>query len=111
MVVIADNATVNSAALGDEVVGEQHDQSANPVSTDVAAERIANLLRETRTRPVAGRKKEPLGVLLTANVELVGLRGQAVLVTWRIYQAGGTTALFGKWLGTTAAYRLVAGTD
>ncbi|HEX7461825.1 MAG TPA: hypothetical protein VF317_06600, partial [Dermatophilaceae bacterium] len=47
----------------------------------------------------------------TANVELVGLRGQAVLVTWRIYQAGGTTALFGKWLGTTAAYRLVAGTD
>lgn len=86
------------------------DENGDPVPADVAAERVVKLLHETRTQPLDG-KLDPLGVLLTINVELEGLRSQPVLLTWRIFQAGGNTPLFGNWLGTTPAYRLDASTD
>jgi hypothetical protein len=86
------------------------DENGDPVSADVAAERVVKLLHKTRTQPLGG-KLDPLGVLLTINVELEGLRNQPVLLTWRMFQAGGNTPLFGNWLGTTPAYRLDASTD
>lgn len=86
------------------------DENGDPVSADVAAERVVKLLHKTRTQPLDG-KLDPLGVLLTINVELEGLRNQPVLLTWRMFQAGGNTPLFGNWLGTTPAYRLDASTD
>jgi FHA domain len=84
------------------------DPDGNPVSVEVAAERVVKLLGETRTEKAAGGKLEPLGAVVDVNVELEGLRGRPVLLTWSIWQQGGETRLFGKWLETTAAYRLEA---
>jgi hypothetical protein len=86
------------------------DENGDPVPADIAAERVVKLLHETRTQPLDG-KLDPLGVLLTINVELEGLRNRPVVLTWRMFQAGGNTPLFGNWLGTTPAYRLDASTE
>jgi FHA domain len=84
------------------------DPEGKPVSVEVAVERVVKLLGETRTAKAAGGKLEPLGAVVDVNVELEGLRGRPVLLTWSIWQQGGETRLFGKWLETTAAYRLEA---
>jgi hypothetical protein len=90
-----------------------------PVPPDVAAERIVQLLGQTRTvdtpveRPdgTSGPKKpavrtEPVGVVVRADLEISGLRGQPVLLAWQVWQEGGRTRLFGRWLKDSLAYRL-----
>jgi hypothetical protein len=44
-------------------------------------------------------------------MELAGLRGQPVFLSWSIFQDGGHTSLFGKWLNNFVAYRLEATTN
>ena len=58
-----------------------------------------------------GTQSEPLGELVNVNVELSGLRGQPVLLLWSIFQKGGQSNLFGKWLSDFVAYRLAATTN
>ena len=48
---------------------------------------------------------------MSVKVELAGLRGQPVFLSWSIFQKGGQTNLFGKWLSDFAAYRLEATTN
>jgi hypothetical protein len=86
-------------------------EDGNPVAPEVAAERVVELLGETRTVDAGAGKLEPLGAVVDVNVELEGLRGRPVLLTWSIWQQGGETRLFGNWLGTTAAYQLEATSD
>ena len=57
-----------------------------------------------------GNKQVPLGELVSVNLELVGLRGQPVLMSWSIFQKGNHTDLFAKWR-SFAAYRLEATTN
>jgi hypothetical protein len=85
----------------------------------VAANRLIGILGATRTvieRPGTqsggpGTQSEPLGELVNVNVELSGLRGQPVLLLWSIFQKGGRSNLFGKWLSDFVAYRLAATTN
>ena len=56
-------------------------------------------------------KRDPLGELVSVNMELAGLRGQPVFLLWSIFQEGGHTSLFGKWLNNFVAYRLEATTN
>jgi len=56
-------------------------------------------------------KRDPLGELVSVNMELAGLRGQTVFLSWSIFQEGGHTSLFGKWLNNFVAYRLEATTN
>ena len=57
-------------------------------------------------------KRVPLGELVSVNVELVGLEGQPVMLSWSIFQEGGQTNLFGNWLsGHIVAFRLEATTN
>jgi hypothetical protein len=56
-------------------------------------------------------QKDPLGELVSVNLELVGLRGQPVLLSWSIFQEDGHTNLFGTWLRDFVAYRLEATTN
>ena len=58
-----------------------------------------------------GTQSEPLGELVSVNVELSGLRGQPVLLLWSIFQKGGGGNLFGKWISDFVAYRLAATTN
>jgi hypothetical protein len=58
-----------------------------------------------------GSKQVPLGELISVNLELAGLQGQPVLMSWSIFQEGSHTNLFGKWLNDFAAYRLESTTN
>src|SRR5664279_3275933 len=100
-----------------------------PVTPDVAAQRVAEMFDHVRMaaapadtpasssapapttdqQPVS--RKEPLGVEVDANVELSGLRDQAVWLHWSVYPATGGTRLFGKWLGSVVADQLIPSTD
>jgi hypothetical protein len=97
-----------------------------PVSAVAAASSIIGILGQTRTvnAPPSGpsgapsgpsgapnAQKVPLGELVNVNLELVGLRGQPVLLSWSIFQGSSHTSLFGKWLRDFAAYRLEATTN
>ena len=58
-----------------------------------------------------GSRRVPLGELVSVNLELVGLRGQPILLSWSIFQEGSQANLFGKWLSDFASYRLEATTN
>jgi hypothetical protein len=48
---------------------------------------------------------------VTADLELAGLRGKPVLLSWSMWQQGGNKRLYGDWLNRNLAYRLEATTD
>ena len=63
------------------------------VSPTVAASRIVGVLSNTRTASGAGNSQsgqdnqsEPLGELVSINMELEGLKGQPVFLSWEIFQ-------------------------
>ena len=56
-------------------------------------------------------KRQPLGELISVNLELAGLRGQPVYLSWSIFQQSGPSHLSEKWLGNFVAYRLEATTN
>ena len=95
------------------------DPSGGLVPPVVAAIRLIGILGQTQT--VSGtpsnnsgtpsNKRDPLGELVSVNMELAGLRGQTVFLSWSIFQEGGHTSLFGKWLNNFVAYRLEATTN
>jgi hypothetical protein len=79
----------------------KHDQ---PVAQSAVADSIIGILGQTQTIPSSqngtpSSKRDPLGELVSVNLELVGLRGQPVLLSWSIFQQGNKTSPFGKWLG------------
>jgi hypothetical protein len=88
------------------------------VEPEVAAERLVELLRNTRAggdgSPAGdgSSAREPLGVLVTVNLELIGLRDQEVQLTWSMLAARGAhKRLYGDWLNDNLAYRLKAGSN
>jgi hypothetical protein len=108
------------------VIGGMVDQHGNQVSPAVAAESILAILGQSQTVSVGpdsqggasgsqsgvlGSKQVPLGELISVNLELIGLRGQPVVMSWSIFQEGSHASLFGKWLNNFAAYRLDATTN
>jgi hypothetical protein len=59
----------------------------------------------------SGSRWQPLGELVSVNLELAGLKGQTVVLSWSIYPENGSNSLPKQWLGDFVAYRLVATTD
>lgn len=59
----------------------------------------------------SGSHLQPLGELVSADLELAGLKGQPVFLSWSIFPENGSTQLSGKWLGEFVSYRLVATTE
>ena len=51
-------------------------------------------------------KWQPLGEIVSVNMELAGLKGRPVFLSWSIFQEGGQNHLPGNWLGNFVAYRL-----
>ena len=90
------------------IVAESVDQQGEPVPPDVAAQRVVELLRDTR---VGGDGDEPLGVVIATDIELEGLRGKTVLLTWSMWQQSGGARLHGDWLDERLAYSLEATTE
>lgn len=83
------------------------DENGGRASPEEAAERLVNILKETRTTGA----KEPLGVVVAVDVELVDMRDKSVFVSWSMWQVGGAKRLYGEWLNTNFAYRLRATSD
>jgi hypothetical protein len=54
---------------------------------------------------------EPLGELVNVGVELDGLKGQVVVLSWSIFPKDSQTLLPKEWLGNFVSYRLMATTD
>jgi hypothetical protein len=53
-----------------------------------------------------------MGELVSVDMELAGLQGQPVLLSWSIFQQdGGQNHLSGNWRGNFIAYRLKATTN
>jgi hypothetical protein len=72
-----------------------------------AAPRVDSVLRSLRRTPSG----EPLGVLVSFDVELLGLRDEEILVRWSIWNESGPRRLFGDWLSSNVAYRLTASSE
>ena len=91
---------------GSNVVGKD----GQPVPPAQAAQQFAARLADVRTQPVEGRL-DPLGVRVTVDMEIEGLRDQPLLLYWRMVPAGGTTPLAPDWGRPTASYIVTAGTE
>jgi hypothetical protein len=80
------------------------DKHDHPVPQAVVAKSIIGILGQTKTvlssqSGTPSSKRDPFGELVSVNLELVGLRGQPVLLAWSIFQQGNKTNPFEKWLG------------
>jgi hypothetical protein len=91
-------------------VAEPTDPDGNPLPPAVAAKTLAARFDAGRSAPLHG-KRDPVGALVTVNMDLQGLRGQHLLLFWRLFPADGTRPLPHGWWKTTVAYRLTPGTD
>ncbi|WP_141974675.1 hypothetical protein [Saccharothrix saharensis] len=89
------------------VVGNAVDPQGNPAPPRAIVDRVLKLLGDSRK--VEGGH-EPVGVVVSADVELVGLRGKPVMLTWSMWQTSGESRLHGDWLNSNLAYRLEART-
>lgn len=81
------------------------------VSAQEVEDRLADLLRHTRTVVGGNGKRVPVGVEVAFVVALEGLRGADVYIRWSIHEAGSKHRLFGKWLATNVAYKLKVNSD
>jgi hypothetical protein len=68
------------------------------------ADTIAKILNDSASEPVGpgqsnGRsaRKQPLGELISVGLELAGLQGQPVFLSWSIFPENGQTQLSGNW--------------
>lgn len=100
------------AAMRSLIAQDPVDPNGEVVEPGVAAERILTVLKQTRTiggRP--GGKAEPVGLRISVNLEVVGLRGEPLFLSWSVLQRSGNTALPKAWRSTNLGYRLQATSD
>jgi hypothetical protein len=85
------------------------DEHGDPVPPEVAAQRLVARLETVRSLPTP-EGLDPLGVRTTVNLEVEGLRGEALLLYWRLV-ADGAAPIPAEWLSWVPAYELTAGTE
>jgi hypothetical protein len=92
--------------------GQSKAPDGTPVEPEVAAERLVKLLRNTRRTDGGGsRAREPLGVFVTVNLDLIGLRDREVLLSWSMVGGNEAERVHGDWLNDNLAYVLKATSD
>jgi hypothetical protein len=89
------------------VSGAATNATGDLIPENRVAPRLLSLLKSWRTSPTG----DPLGVLVSFDVELLGLRDKDVLVRWSIWKTSGGQPLFGPWLSRNVAYRLKASAE
>ena len=113
----ADPGTRTAADPGTRTAADPGTRTAADPGTRTAADPGTRTAADPGTRTAAGRAagsgtlKQPLGELVSVNVELAGLQGQPVLLWWTIFQKGGQDRLPGEWDHNFVAYRLEATTN
>jgi hypothetical protein len=94
--------------------GGQHGSGTAGDATRAATAARKSELRGLRTVKVSGKgpaTREAVGVVVSVDVDLGGLRGKPVLLSWQMWQVGTGKRLFGDWLNEHLAYELTADTD
>jgi hypothetical protein len=82
------------------------DENGSPVPPQKAAEQLAARLATVRSTPTR-EGQDPLGMRLTVNLEIEGLRDQTLLLYWRLVQ-GGPAPVPGAWAEWIPAAELIA---
>jgi pectin methylesterase-like acyl-CoA thioesterase len=86
----------------------QTDDQGKRLTTEQVIQRQDKLFKTMRTVKVARtHKADPVGVVVTADIELEGLRGKDVRLSWAMWQKNGDT-LGPDWLTEHLAYRMKA---
>jgi hypothetical protein len=88
------------------------DVQGRALTEEQIVDRHVATFKKLRTGKAKGsRKAQPVGVVVNANVELGGLRGKPVHLSWSMWQKDGGGQLYGEWLNERLAYRIVATSD
>lgn len=103
-------STIMTLASQMPVNPEGSESSAEDVADRLAAF-FANVRSANPRRSDRPTTPEPLGASVNANIELVGLSGEEVDLSWSIFRQGDGVPLFGRWLEDIPVYRLRPGTD
>jgi hypothetical protein len=93
--------------IGGVVEGAATDENGNQVDPAVQARRVLEIIDDAR-KSSGG---EPVGVLVTVDAVLVGLRDEPVQLRWAMWQATGGGRLHGGWLNDHLVYRMRPDTD
>lgn len=105
----AENADDDQIVEVPLTVGETLGSDGKPLSPKRAAAKLAAKLDAGRSVQHKGRR-DPVGALVTFNLELDGLRGRPLLLYWRMFRVDGSLPPKG-WRKLTLAYRLTPGTE
>ncbi len=87
------------------------DEQGRTVRPATAARRLADRLSATRAERRDDGRKDPVGALVSVDMDLEGLRGQRLLLFWRLFPEAGTRPLPRAWSRPTVAYQLEPGTE
>jgi hypothetical protein len=101
-----------ATAIQSVVVGTSLDADGRLLPKDQAIRRVVNVLKQARQAPATiSRPAEPLGAVITAEVELSGLKEVPVMLSWSMWASHDEQRLYGDWLNKHVAYRLSATTE
>jgi hypothetical protein len=93
-------------------IGNAIGPNGEPVDPAVAAEQIAKVLADARRAPsTSDPDPEPLGVVVSTDLDLTGLRGKVLALSWSMWQEAGDIRLSGDWLNDNLAYRIKPQSD
>ncbi len=83
-----------------------------PMAPAKKAEVVRQVVKGSRTTWVKKtRKREMVGAVINVNVELIGLRGKRVLLSWQFWRGDGHTQVYGNWLNDNYAYEIIPGSN
>jgi hypothetical protein len=86
------------------------DKNGDPLPVEEAARNLAAELQQVRSVPNEG-KRDPVGVRVTVDLELQGLRGVHLYLYWRLLPAGGPNPVPDVLAAATPAFMITAGSD
>ncbi|HET7534174.1 MAG TPA: hypothetical protein VFJ83_13570, partial [Nocardioidaceae bacterium] len=90
------------------LIATMKDEEGKPVPPQEAARRLVRVLGHTRTIQTKEGKHDPLGILVTANVALEGLKGRELGVFWEVWSQDDAIRLFDRWLDEVPVSRIAA---
>ena len=76
------------------------------IAPETAAKRIFKILSDARRGG-----SDPIGAIVSVDIELSGLRGQEIALSWSMWQSASKNRLHGAWLNNNLAYVLRPTTD
>ncbi len=90
------------------MISNMKNEAGKPVPAAEAARRLVNVLGRTRTVKTQNGKRDPLGVIVTANMQLEGLLGRELGVYWEVWTQSGASRLYDRWLDEVRVARIAA---